>query len=270
MADLKLSVLLPIYYKELPDHFRMALDSLEKQSLQADEIVIVKDGPLTIALESVISDYADRLPIKCIALPKNVGLGEALHTGLMECKNEYVARMDSDDLSLPDRFKKQADFLINNPDVDILGGYLKEFSSVVGDLDIVRKVPLTNQAIHNYTYYRSPFNHPTVMFKKSAVLRAGSYKRMPYFEDYYLWIRMAYHKCVFHNLDEVLLNYRIGNNMIARRHGYQYAMNEFRFFKLCYEDGLISKTNLMRFLIRFPIRLVPQFVLSKIYANILR
>jgi glycosyltransferase involved in cell wall biosynthesis len=270
MLDFKFSVLLPIYYKENPEYFKLALESLQGQSLPPSEVVIVKDGPLTPALEDVLSSFADCLPLKVVALKENMGLGEALHFGLQNCTYEYVARMDSDDICVRERFEKQAKIFNANPKLDILGTYLKEFFHEVGDLDVIRKVPLTHGQIHDYTFYRCPFNHPSVMFRKSAVFKSGSYKRMPFFEDYYLWIRMAVAGCSLQNTDEVLLHYRIGNNMISRRHGYNYAKHEQAFFRSCYKEGLISFAQLLRFFARFPIRIMPIVMLKKFYEVVLR
>lgn len=270
MLDFKFSVLLPVYYKEDPNYFRLALESLKNQTLTASEVVLIKDGPLTKELENVIHEYESLLPFNVLSLDQNNGLGEALHYGLLNCTYEYVARMDSDDICVRERFEKQAKIFLANPDLDIQGSYLKEFVYEVGDLEDIRRVPLKHEEIYTYTFLRCPFNHPTVMFKKSAVLKAGSYKRMPYFEDYYLWIRMAVAGCKFQNTDEILLNYRIGNNMISRRHGLKYAKHELAFFNSCYKEGLITKSQLIRFSARFPIRLMPLGMLKKFYEVVLR
>jgi glycosyltransferase involved in cell wall biosynthesis len=270
MLDFKFSVLLPVFYKANPDHFKLALESLNNQSLPANEVVIVKDGPLTSDLERVIMQYSAILPLNVIALEKNLGLGEALHFGLLNCSHDYVARMDSDDICVEQRFEKQAHAFISDSKLDIIGSYLNEFVNIIGDLKVIRRVPLEHEEIFNYTFYRCPFNHPTVMFKKAAVLKAGSYKRMLFFEDYYLWIRMAVAGCNFQNTDEILLNYRIGNNMISRRHGFSYAISEYRFFKKSYEEGLINLQQFLRFCLRFPIRLLPNTLLGKFYDYFLR
>lgn len=270
MLDFKFSVLLPVFKREDPKHFILALESLKNQSFPATEVVIVKDGPLTKGLEKVICQFKDLLPLKVFALEKNVGVGEALNFGLQHCSYEYVARMDSDDICVSHRFEKQAKAFLSNPNLDIIGSYLNEFVHKIGDLKVVRRVPLVHQDIYDYTFYRCPFNHPTVMFKKSAVLKAGSYKRMPFFEDYYLWIRMALAGCNFQNSEEVLLNYRIGNNMISRRHGLKYAKHEKTFFTTCYKEGLITLPQLIRFMARFPIRLIPIVLLEKFYTLVLR
>lgn len=270
MLDFKFSVLLPIYCKEKPKYFKKALESIADQTLPPTEVVIVKDGPITSELEAVLDEFSDILPLRVFSLEENIGLGQALHFGLLNCNYEFVARMDSDDICVRERFEKQSKFFIANPNLDILGSYLKEFVNEIDDLDVIRRVPLENEKIHSYTFYRCPFNHPTVMFRKSAVIKSGSYLRMPFFEDYYLWIRMAVAGCTFQNTDEVLLNYRIGNNMISRRHGLRYAKHEVAFFKACYKEDLISKMHLVRFFARFPIRLMPIGMLKKFYEVVLR
>jgi glycosyltransferase involved in cell wall biosynthesis len=270
MLDFKFSVLLPVYYKEDPNYFRLALESLKNQTLPPSEVVLVKDGSLTLDLEKVIEEYEPLLPFKVLPLDQSNGLGDALHHGLLNCSHEYVARMDSDDICVKERFEKQAMIFMSNPNLDILGSYLKEFVNEVGDLNDIRRVPLRHNEIYSYTFRRCPFNHPTVMFKKSAVLKAGSYKRMPFFEDYYLWIRMAVAGCQFQNTDEILLNYRIGNNMINRRHGLKYAKHELEFFRTCSNQGLITNSQLLRFSARFPIRLMPLVMLKRFYQLVLR
>ena len=270
MLEFKFSVLLPIYYRENPTFFNQALDSLVNQTYPATEVVIVKDGPLTPDLDRVIDSFYKILPIKVIALDKNIGLGEALNIGLTHCSYEYVARMDSDDICVPERFEKQVNAFKAHPKLDILGGYLQEFVNQPGDLKVIRKVPTEHSEIQSYTFYRCPFNHPTVMFRKSAVLAVGSYQKMPFFEDYFLWIRMANSYCTFKNLGENLLYFRIGNNMIRRRHGLAYANHELSFFTYCYENNLVSLLQLLRFYLRFPIRLLPVSMLKKIYDLVLR
>jgi len=270
MLDFQFSVLLPIYYKENPEYFTLALESLRNQTLPPTEVVIVKDGPLPKSLEDVIVGFVELLPLKVFALEKNLGLGNALDFGLRKCSHEHVARMDSDDICARNRFEKQADIFLASPGLDILGSYLNEFVHEIGDLNVIRRVPLTHDRIHDYTFYRCPFNHPTVMFRKSAVLKAGSYKRMPFFEDYYLWIRMAVAGCTFRNTEEILLHYRIGNNMISRRHGLEYARFEQLFFISCYREGLITKVQLLRFFGRFPLRILPIGMLKKFYDLALR
>ena len=270
MPEITFSVLLPIYYRENPKFLQLALESLVNQTLPANEIVIVKDGPLNEELDQMIDSFSEKLPLKIVPLAKNVGLGEALSIGISHCSYEFIARMDADDYCVPERFEKQVRVFQENPDLDILGSYLKEFVNEPGDLEVIRKVPLTHSEIYSYTFYRCPFNHPSVMFKKSAVLGVGSYQRMPFFEDYYLWIRMANGNCKFQNLGEVLLYFRIGNNMIRRRHGLEYAKHEISFFTYCYQNGLITLSQLMRFYSRFPIRLLPVPILKKFYDLILR
>ena len=270
MPKFKFSVLLPIYYREKPEYFRLALKSIEDQTLLPDEIVIVKDGKLPDELDEIIDEFNLRLPCKIVSIPINVGLGEALHIGIKECSHDFVARMDSDDICVAERFEKQAAAFQNDPELDISGSYLREFIYKPDDLGIIRRVPLDHSEIYRYTFYRCPFNHPTVMFRKKTVMEAGSYQKMPFFEDYYLWIRMVVGGCKLHNSPEVLLHYRIGNNMISRRHGINYAINELSFFAFCYRKGLISLPQLVVFSSRFPIRLMPMGMLGKFYKVILR
>ena len=148
-----------------------------------------------------------------------MGLGNALNLGLEKCTNDIVARMDSDDISHPSRFKLQVEFL-KNPNISVLGAHIEEFDNS-SNFNLIRKVPKTNYEIIKRSYYRNPLNHMTVIFRKSHVLMVGGYKKMLYYEDYYLWLGMIKHKMKLHNLNKVLVKVRAGKGMLKRRHGFK-------------------------------------------------
>ncbi|MFC0264084.1 glycosyltransferase [Fontibacter flavus] len=265
------SVLISVYSKENPQFFIESLNSILLQTLSPEEVVIVKDGKLTPELEAVISFFQTKLPIKILPKDKNEGLGKALRDGLLFCSHEIVARMDSDDISFETRFEKQINFLINNPEYDLVGSNIEEFNGFPGDLGIIKRVPEKHEEILKYSKKRSPFNHPSVTFRKSAILKAGSYKSMILFEDYYLWLRLIKSGNKFYNFQEPLLYFRVGNNMFNRRRGYKYAKLEYRFLKVAYKENLISRFDFFRsVIIRFPLRLLPLSLLKPLYFKILR
>lgn len=214
----KYSVLMSVYYKENPEFLKKSIESIVNQTLQTDDFVIVCDGPLTEELYKVIEEYQQRYSfIHVFYLNENRGLGLALNFGIKKCKNELIGRMDSDDISVRDRFEKELMYMERHPEIDVVGGFISEFEDIIDDLNSIRKVPLSNKEIRKEIAKRNPMNHVTVVMKKSKVFRAGGYKHLPYLEDYYLWLRMIIKNCKFANIDEVMVNVRTGREMYKRR-----------------------------------------------------
>lgn len=220
----KYSVLMSLYIKEKPEYLRLAVDSMLNQTVKPDEIVIVEDGPLTDALYAVLDEYGDK--ITRIRNEENLGLGLALNAGLKACRNELVARMDTDDISKPERCEEQLHYFEQHPETDIVGGDIAEFigdeSNIVGK----RVVPQSNEEIREYMKKRCALNHVSVMYKKSSVQTAGGYQDWFWNEDYYLWIRMWLNGTVFGNTGTVLVNVRTGEEMYQRRGGKKYFKSE--------------------------------------------
>jgi len=266
------SVLLSVYHKEKPDYLDAALESIANQSRKPDEIVLVEDGKLTEELYAQIDSWQERLGdmLRVVKLEENVGLGEALNVGLDACWHNWVARMDTDDIALPERFEKQLDFIEKHPDIDILGSWICEFGFDPDKCDQIRKVPSTHQEIEQFAKYRNPLNHMTVIFKKEAVLDAGGYQPMHGFEDYYLWMRMLKANKRFANLPEILVKARAGREMIRRRRGLGYMMEEWRLQKAAYALGFWSSGEVARnVFVRVLPRLLPPSITQKVY-NALR
>ena len=265
------SVLISIYSKEIPIYFHKCLESLYCQTLHANEIVIVKDGILTNELEYVLSEWKEKLPLKIIGYEENKGLIYALNFGIKFCSYELIARMDSDDICLPDRFKKQIDYFSKNQDVVLLSGYISEFNKEPNDIYSIRKVPTGNLNIEKYLKKRSAFNHMAVMYKKSVVSSVGAYQGIKSLEDYDLWIRIIMAGYKADNLQEVIVYARIGNNMIGRRSGLVYAKKEIKFLLCQRKRYFISNFELIKLLFtRIPLRLLPTKILTLIYSKYLR
>ena len=241
----KFSVLMSVYYKEKPEYFDRALESIYNQTVRADEWVIVKDGVISQELQGVIDKYKqfDGTNIKEIQLEENKGLGIALSIGLPECGNELIARMDTDDIAAPNRFELQLDEFDKDPELDICGGQINEFETDENTIIAERRVPLTHDEIVQYQKRRSAFNHMTVMYKKSKVLEAGNYKHCPLMEDDMLWVDMilAGAKCM--NIDECLCRVRTNRDMIARRGGLKYYKKYKTARKMILDTGFISKKD---------------------------
>ncbi|MCU1807084.1 glycosyltransferase [Cytobacillus firmus] len=266
------SVLMPVYYGDKAEFIKEALESIVNQSLLPSEIVIIVDGAIGAETQEVLSDYQkNSSTIKIHYLEENIGLGDVLNFGLEKCKHEYIARMDADDICRKDRFEKQVKYLIDHPEIDLVGSYIHEFSTDPQLERIVREVPVQHDQIVKYSMRRNPFNHMTVMFKKSAVLDSGNYQKFIGFEDYFLWVRMIMRGKKFHNIPEALVFARTGQDMYKRRGGLQYFRNEVKLQWYFYKTDYITLFQyLSNVFVRSLVRIVPNSVRSKIYLNFLR
>lgn len=268
---MNISLLMALYHRDDPTYFKEALDSIRNSTLLPEEIVIVQDGPVPISLLNILSEYSLILPLLIITLPKNLGLGNALRIGVQQCKNEWIARFDSDDIMHTDRLRLQSDFISANPNVEIVGGNIIEFGINLDDQLGKRYMPLSHESIYKFARHRCPFNHMTVMFLKKSVLNSGNYGDEYLFEDYALWVRMILNGAVMANLEHSLVFVRTGNGMYARRGGWKYAKREFSILTTWWSIGFLSTFNLVFNLItRFPMRLVPTTVRRFVYRKLLR
>ena len=214
------SVLMSVYAKENPDHFRLALKSnLTDQTRKPSEMILVCDGPLTDALDAVIDEFTSQYPdiLKVHRLPQNGGLGKALNFGLEKCTHDLVARADSDDINAPERFEVQIDYLEKHPEIDILGSHIDEFEEDWLTPGRVKYMPLDHSSLVKMAKSRNPINHMTVVFRKATVVSVDSYLHLPYVEDYYLWVRAIANGAVLATIDAVLVHARVGNGMLRRR-----------------------------------------------------
>lgn len=263
------SILISVYEKERPDQLRQSLDSIFSQTLRADEVVLVKDGPLYDELNDVVDDYAARYPeLKVLPLPTNVGLGKALNEGIALCTHDIVARMDTDDVAKPYRMERQIRFMEEHPEVDVLGSWLEEFRDDIDHIVSVKSVPMTHDELYAYGKWRNPINHPTVVMRKSAVERAGGYQPCPQFEDYCLWVRMMQSGARFHNLQESLVYFRMSDSMLQRRKGWKYISREFHAWRLFRQTGYINTWQMCcSVLIRLLVRIMPNMLFSYIYTH---
>ena len=272
LRDMRFSVLLSLYYKENPSFLRQSLDSIFNQTLLPGEVVLVEDGPLTEALYAVVEEYIRKYPaLKVVPLPENVGLGRALNEGLKHCSHELVARMDTDDISVPERFERQIALFSEKSDVDVCSAWIEEFADNPLCVCSRKKVPETHWEIMLYAKKRCPVNHPVVMYRKSALLSVGGYRHFPLLEDYYLWIRMLINGSKFYNIQESLLYFRTSPEMYRRRGGWAYLKNEIRFWTIVYQEKFISLIRfLINIIVRVPTRLCPNKLRAILYMSILR
>ena len=236
------SVLMSVYCKEKPEYLKQAIESIQTQTFPTNDFVLVCDGPLYDALNMVITAKQHEMgtSLSVVRLAKNRGLGNALNEGIKHCKNELVARMDSDDIAYPDRCEKQIAVFNTHPEVSICSGIVEEFTSDPNIVDTKRVSPETNAEIVEFAKKRNPFNHPCVMYKKSAVEAVGSYQDFYLLEDYYLWLRMLMAGYQGYNIQEPLLHMRAGSDMYLRRAGWKYAKTQINLFKFMKQQGFIG------------------------------
>ena len=266
------SVLMSVYYKEKPEYLKEAIDSILNQTVKTDDFVIVCDGPLTEGLDKVIADYVKTHSglFTVYRLSRNIGLAKALNNGILQCKNELIARMDSDDISAPDRIEKQI-AAINEKKADIVGANIIEFVGNINNTGNSRIVPEKNEDIITFAKKRSPFNHPTIMYKKSAVIAAGFYEDYRFFEDYNLWATMLNDGCIGYNVKEPVLYMRAGEGMYKRRGGLKYISYIYKFKKHLKDIGFITTGQFIGDTVaRSIVSIVPYKVRKFIYAKLLR
>lgn len=267
-VDDKYSVLMSVYYKEKPEYLRQSIESTLHQTEPTDDFVLVCDGPLTHELDAVVAAYPS---LHVIRLKKNGGLGNALNEGMKHCHHELIARMDSDDISRPDRCERELKVFADHPEVDIVSGTIEEFISSPDEVYSRRVLPETNDEIVEFAKKRNPFNHPAVMYRKSAVESAGGYKDFYLLEDYFLWVRMIQRGSQGYNIQEPVLWMRAGSDLYGRRGGWKYVESEKRLFSYMLSIGFISKGKYYRAVTsRAAGAMVPNWVRGILYKKVLR
>lgn len=267
------SVLMSVYHKERPEYLKQAIESIQVQSLSTNDFVLVCDGPLNDELDAVIQtkqlEMGENLNV--VRLAKNGGLGNALNEGIKHCKNELVARMDSDDIAYPDRCEKQIAVFNTHSEVSICSGIVEEFTTDPNTVDTRRVPPETNAEIIEFAKKRNPFNHPCVMYKKSAVKAVGSYQDFYLLEDYYLWLRILMAGYQGYNIQEPLLHMRAGSDMYLRRAGWKYARTQARLFKFMKKQGFIGVGQYIKScVIRSGSSLAPNWLRKFMFEKVLR
>ena len=267
------SVLMSVYYREKPEFLNQAIESIRSQTLPTDDFVLVCDGPLNEELDSIIAVKQREMgtSLNVVRLAKNGGLGNSLNEGIKHCKNELVARMDSDDIAYPDRCEKQLAVFDIHPEVSICSGIVEEFTTNPQVVDTKRVPPETNEEIIEFAKKRNPFNHPCVMYKKTAVEAVGSYRDFYLLEDYYLWLRMLMAGYQGYNIQEPLLHMRAGSDMYKRRAGWKYAKTQVRLFRYMRNQGFIGNGQYIKScVIRSGSALAPNWLRMFMFEKVLR
>ena len=238
--ELKFSVSMCTYGKDNPEWLKRAVDSILNQTVKPNEVVLVVDGPVPTELDAVILEY-EKMPVfKVVRLEENQGLGNALRVAIDNSSYDLIARMDSDDVSVENRFEQQLKCFVLDNDLDVVGGNITEFVGEESNIVSIREVPENDVDIKKYLKKRCPFNHMTVMFKKQSVLDVDNYLDWFYNEDYYLWLRMFLNNKVFMNTGTILVNMRTGEDMYRRRGGFKYFKSEAKLQKFMLKNKIIG------------------------------
>ena len=267
------SVLMSVYYKEQPEFLRLSIESMFSQSVPTDDFVLMCDGPLTEELDAVIAalqcKYGSVLHV--VRAEVNRGLSYALNDGLTFCKNDLVARMDSDDIAPSNRCELQLQKFAEDPQLKIVGGAINEFEGTPSNIVSHKDMPQSCDDILRYAKKRNPFNHPTVMYRKSAVLAARGYPHFALHEDYALWAKLLAAGAKGCNLSQTLCNMRVDNGLYHRRGGLNYFKTAVKFRYHLYRSGFYSLWNFLYVTSALAVVcLIPQSVRKATYLKVLR
>ncbi len=268
------SVLMSVYKNDNPQDFRTAVESISiKQTVQPDEVYVYVDGQVPEALSATIRQIESEIESVTVHWePQNKGLGTALQYGMLHVKHELVARMDADDISVPDRFECQLKQFEEDPQLSVASGHICDFIGSIDNVVGIRKVPVGSERAKERIKVRDGLNHPAVMFRKSEVLRAGNYQDWHYNEDSYLWLRMYLAGCKFNNLDKILVYMRSGEGMYERRGGWLYFKGEEGLQRMRWKYGIISLPRyVLNCAIHFVVKcMMPNNVRGWVFRRLLR
>lgn len=272
------SVLMSVYKSEKAEYLRIAMNSMWNQTVPTNDFVLMCDGPLTDELDTVIEEMEVMHPeLHVIRFEKNEGLGHALQVGVKACKNDLIARMDSDDISRPERCEKELAVFAAHPELSIVGSVIEEFTeiesgaSVPSIINAKRVVPEKSEDIVVFAKQRNPFNHPSVMYKKADVLAAGNYQDVRYMQDYYLWTYMLIAGFKGYNIQEPLVWMRADSNLFKRRSGKLYRDIQLNLFKYMKDQGFISNTQYVKScILRVGSSMAPNWLREFMFKKVLR
>jgi glycosyltransferase involved in cell wall biosynthesis len=267
VTALPFSLLMAVWERDRPDLLRRAFESsVHEQRRRPDEVVLVQDGPVPAELAEIVGHLVQTspVPVQLVRLERNVGLGPALEAGLAACRHEVVARMDADDVSLPERFALQLPEIEQG--ADLVGSALLEIGRDEDDVVGVRTPPTAPDVIARTARLHDPINHPTVVYRRAAVADAGGYQHVPLLEDYWLFARMIQRGACVVNRPEPLVLYRVGEGAYRRRGGVGLLRAELQLQLLFLRSGFTTRAQFLRNVaVRCTYRVVPAAVRKPVY-----
>jgi len=266
IEDNSISVVLSIFWKESPAYLNTALESLYNQTHQADEIIAVCEGDFSEDLLKIMGFWEVKFTkniFKVVKATSEKGLASCLNLGLQSATKRWIARFDTDDICLPERFEKQLNFLKKNPDIVLSSTFIQEYNEDFSQKSGIRKLPIAHQEILKEAKWKSPFNHPSAIYDRQIALKLGGYPLLDANEDYAFFCKFLVNNYITGNIDETLVKARAGDSLIARRRGLKYLKGEMECMKFLYRIKLINRSQLMvHFATKSVLRLMP-FVLVK-------
>ena len=258
------SVLMSIYANEKAEYLDECLESIAGQTLLPTQVVIVEDGPITIELEGTIAKYQKCFNILRVPIKNNGGLAKALNRGLKYCDYDLIARMDANDICESQRFEKQFNYLEKNPNIAALGAGITEYNQTMTKIIKHKFLPSSHEELVKFSKFRSPLNHPAVMFRKQAILSVGAYPEF-FPEDYFLWIKLIYNGYMISNLNESLVKMRVGDAVSDRRN-WRFLAGELKTLNYMRERKMVSFFEyLLIYCARIILRLSPKILRRSLY-----
>ncbi|MCL2638741.1 MAG: glycosyltransferase [Oscillospiraceae bacterium] len=261
---------MPVYFKDNPEWLKIAVDSMLAQTLPPEEIVIAVDGAVTSELENVIGNYeTNSVLFSVYRFAENEGLGLLLRKAIPLCRNEYVARMDADDFSVPSRLEKQFDIIKKG--ANLVGSSVYEFIGETGNIISLRAMPEKHEHIIKFSKKRAPVAHPSALFRKQDVIDCGNYEDNYLVEDYDIFVKLLRHGVRAYNIQEPLVYMRINSDFYKRRGGIKFLKSLLAFNKKLYKNGWTGLNDyFMRSLFNIIVCLMPNFLRDFIYRKLLR
>ena len=272
MTKEKYSVLTTVYAKEKPDYLKQCLDSMLAQTVPPDEYVLVEDGPLPAELEEVVKSYAAKYPIfKIVKLDVNGGCGPASIAGMKACTNDLVARIDSDDISLPNRCEQELAMFEKEPDLVVVGSDMYEFEKDPNHITAIKKMPVTPEEIYRFGKRRNPFNHSTVMMRKSVVEKCGGYAPLRRSLDLELFTKLLFQGCKCRNIPQPLVKFRAGSAVLQRKKNWTDFACDLSVYKRNYKQKYIGLADYLYIVFRqMVLFILPVSVANVIYNKLYR
>ena len=267
----KYSVLMTVYHKEKAEFLRKAIDSMLNQTVRPSEFVLVEDGPLTDELYEAIKKYKKNPIFKVITLKENQGSGPASNAGVLACSCEWIARLDSDDYSVPERIEKQFRLLGADSELNVIGANVIEIETENPNNQQKVILPAENDEIHKFTGRRCPFRTSAILFKKDIVIKAGNYRAFHRVEDYDMFARLVANDARCANVQEFLTYMRIDKDYYKRRGGMKLAKSILRLKKNLMKMKLSGvKDWIISVPIQITVCLMPNSLRDLFYRKVLR
>lgn len=266
------SILSTLYKNDSPEYLRQSIESMLSQTIVTNDYVLVADGPISLELEDVLKEYECKYDFfNVVRLAQNVGLGAALNEGLKVCKNDLVARLDADDISLPTRCEEQLSAFEKDGELVIVGTDMYEFDDDPDKVVSLKQMPYTHEQIYKFGKRRNPFNHSSVMYKKSVIMELGGYANLRRSQDIELWARVLYagNKCL--NIDKPLIKFRCGGSRVQRKKKWSNVKSDLKVFKKNYKMGYASFADYVYvWITQMAFFILPTKLAGKLYKKLFR